>query len=36
VEELKEELGFNRPLPVQFVSFISKAVVVDFGKFFRH
>lgn len=36
VEELKEELGFNRPLPVQFVSFISRAVVGDFGKSFRH
>lgn len=36
VEALKEELGFNRPLSVQFVSFISRAVVGDFGKSFRH
>lgn len=36
VEELKEELGFNRPLPVQFVNFISRAMVGDFGKSFRH
>lgn len=36
VEALKDELGFNRPLPVQFVSFISRAVVGDFGKSFRH
>jgi peptide/nickel transport system permease protein len=36
VESLKEELGFNRPLPVQFFSFVSGAVVGDFGKSFRH
>ncbi len=36
VEALREELGFNRPLSTQFVSFISRAVVGDFGKSFRH
>jgi len=36
VEALREELGFNRPLPVQFVSFMSNAVTGDFGKSIRY
>ncbi|THB75244.1 MAG: ABC transporter permease, partial [Desulfobacteraceae bacterium] len=36
VEALREELGFNRPLPVQFIDFVSGAVVGDFGKSLRH
>lgn len=36
VESLREELGFNRPLAVQFIDFVSGAVVGDFGKSLRH
>jgi len=36
VEELREELGFNRPVMVQFADFISKAVRGDFGMSLRH
>ncbi|MBF0200835.1 MAG: ABC transporter permease [Desulfamplus sp.] len=36
VEALRDELGFNRPILVQFTSFISRAVVGDFGKSLRH
>lgn len=36
VEALREELGFNRPVPVQFASFIGNAVTGDFGKSLRH
>lgn len=36
VQALREELGFNRPLPVQFLEFVSGAVVGDFGKSLRH
>ncbi len=36
VEALREELGFNRPIPVQFASFITNAVKGDFGKSLRH
>lgn len=31
VEALRERMGFNRPLPVQFVDFLARAVVGDFG-----
>jgi ABC-type dipeptide/oligopeptide/nickel transport system permease component len=36
VETLREELGFNRPVAVQFGSFIAGAVTGDFGKSLRH
>ncbi len=36
VEALREELGFNRPVAVQFGSFIAGAVTGDFGKSLRH
>ncbi len=36
VEELREELGFNRPVMVQFADFVSKAVRGDFGMSLRH
>jgi ABC-type dipeptide/oligopeptide/nickel transport system permease component len=31
IEEFREVMGFNRPLPVQFGSFLSGALVGDFG-----
>ncbi|SLM31970.1 putative peptide transport system permease protein BAB2_1050 [Desulfamplus magnetovallimortis] len=36
VEEMREELGYNRPILIQFTSFVSRAVVGDFGRSFRH
>jgi ABC-type dipeptide/oligopeptide/nickel transport system permease component len=36
IEELREELGFNRPVLVQFGDFASKAVRGDFGMSLRH
>jgi len=36
IEELREELGFNRPVLVQFADFASKAVRGDFGMSLRH
>jgi len=36
IERLREELGFNRPVVVQFYYFIKGAVVGDFGQSFRY
>ncbi len=36
VEAMREELGFNRPVPAQFASFIGNALTGDFGKSLRH
>lgn len=36
IEELREELGFNRPVLVQFGDFAGKAVRGDFGMSLRH
>ncbi len=36
IEKFRESMGFDRPLPVQFVSFMSKAIVGDFGNSFRY
>jgi len=35
-EELREELGFNRPVLVQFADFVGNAVKGDFGMSLRH
>ncbi|MGL4392934.1 MAG: ABC transporter permease, partial [Fusobacteriaceae bacterium] len=32
IEKLREDMGLNRPFIVQYGSFISRAVVGDFGK----
>ncbi|NIV28902.1 MAG: ABC transporter permease, partial [Anaerolineae bacterium] len=31
IEAFREEMGFNRPLPVQYFMFLSRAVRGDFG-----
>jgi len=36
IEKLREELGFNRPVLVQFYDFIKGALVGDFGPSFRY
>lgn len=36
IESLRQELGFNRPLLVQFGDFLSKALHGDFGRSFRY
>ncbi len=36
IEAVREEMGFNRPLIVQFGDFIAGAVVGDFGDSLRH
>ncbi|MEZ4527053.1 MAG: ABC transporter permease [Desulfobacterales bacterium] len=36
IEAMREELGFNRPLPVQFLDFMTGAVIGDFGMSLRH
>lgn len=36
VAELRETLGFDRPLPVQYVEFVGRAVQGDFGVSTRH
>jgi ABC-type dipeptide/oligopeptide/nickel transport system permease component len=36
VEEFRHAMGFDLPLPVQFVNFFRKALVGDFGKSFRY
>jgi peptide/nickel transport system permease protein len=36
VERVREEMGFNRPLIVQFADFMAGAVVGDFGMSLRH
>ncbi len=33
---LRQSLGFDRPLPVQYLSFLQKAVTGDFGRSLRH
>lgn len=35
VRNVREALGLDRPLPVQYISFLEKAVVGDFGRSFR-
>jgi ABC-type dipeptide/oligopeptide/nickel transport system permease component len=36
IEEFRERLGFNEPLPLQYLAFLSRAVHGDFGKSLRH
>ncbi|MCP4108991.1 MAG: ABC transporter permease [Desulfobacteraceae bacterium] len=36
VEAVREEMGFNRPMVVQFADFIGRALVGDFGMSYRH
>jgi ABC-type dipeptide/oligopeptide/nickel transport system permease component len=36
VEEFRERLGFNEPLPLQYLAFLSRAIHGDFGKSLRH
>ncbi len=36
IEAVREELGFNRPVIIQFLDFASGAVVGDFGMSLRH
>lgn len=36
IEKVREELGFNDPILVQYGRFVSKAVMGDFGKSLRH
>lgn len=36
VAQLRETLGFDRPLPVQYVEFVARAVQGDFGVSTRH
>lgn len=35
VENVRQSLGLDRPLPAQYVSFVGKALAGDFGKSFR-
>ena len=35
VENVRQSLGLDRPLPVQYVGFVGKALTGDFGKSFR-
>ena len=35
VENVRQSLGLDRPLPAQYVSFVGKALTGDFGKSFR-
>jgi len=35
VQALREQLGLNRPLPLQYLDFVSKAVRLDFGTSFN-
>ena len=36
IEQMRERLGLHRPLPVQYVQFLSRAVRGDFGDSLRH
>jgi len=36
IEAVREKMGFNRPLIVQFLDFIAGAVIGDFGNSIRH
>jgi peptide/nickel transport system permease protein len=36
IELFRRQLGFDRPLPVQYLDFLSKAVRGDFGQSIRH
>ena len=36
VEELRRELGFDRPIPVQYLDFLTNAIRGDFGNSLRH
>ncbi|MCP4345650.1 MAG: ABC transporter permease [Desulfobacterales bacterium] len=36
IEAVREEMGFNRPMAVQFADFIGGALVGDFGMSYRH
>jgi ABC-type dipeptide/oligopeptide/nickel transport system permease component len=35
VENVRQSLGLDRPLPTQYISFVGKALAGDFGKSFR-
>ena len=35
VENVRQSLGLDRPLPVQYIGFVGKALTGDFGKSFR-
>jgi ABC-type dipeptide/oligopeptide/nickel transport system permease component len=36
VEQFRKVMGFDRPLPVQYFSFVAKAAVGDFGRSLKH
>lgn len=36
IEMLREELGFNKPLPIQYIRYLRRAVVLDFGTSLRY
>lgn len=36
IEEYRHALGLDRPLPLQYLAFLSRAVQGDFGQSFRH
>ncbi len=36
VAQLRTALGFNRPLPIQYLEFLSRGVIGDFGTSIRH
>jgi peptide/nickel transport system permease protein len=36
VEAMRHQLGFDRPLPVQFVDYVKGVVILDFGDSLRH
>src|SRR5690348_14423921 len=35
IEQMREELGLNRPLPVQYVEFLGRVVTFQLGKSIR-
>src|SRR5437764_11450162 len=35
IEQLREQMGFNKPLPVQYLNFLAKAVQGDLGRSVR-
>lgn len=36
VQIIREELGFNRPLPIQYIQYIRRAAIFDFGRSLRY
>src|SRR5687767_3375761 len=36
MERFRRQMGLDRPVPVQYLDFLSKAVRGDFGESFRH